>query len=285
MKKIFIVFIASIILLINLTFATEVEQNSYFDAKSSSLGFTFVTLDSEGETYFFNPATLSLKKFSYFALTFDNTSNSPNLKLSYFYPSTTIYAITADLIIDKDTKEYSLKNIRGAIAFPLTSYIYLGTSAVYLEEENLVKGNIGLILKIGDFLRTGIVGEGFTIEKISDQVYKITLALRYDVGLNLSLFNNTTNIYLDLVDVENFSNNKDWSLLRFGIEQKLGNILVIRIGSRGDITNLSNYTLGIGLNLNKLSLSFSLFSENTEDSNNSNESLKIKYKLTGTLRF
>ncbi len=285
MKKILIAFTILItLLLLNATFAMEVDESIYFDAKSSSMGFTFVTLDSEGETYFFNPATLSLKKFSYFSLTFDNLSDNPNLKLTYFYPSTTIYAITADLILDKDTKEYSLKNIRGAIAFPLTSYIYLGTSAMYLEEENLVKGNIGLIVKIGNFLRTGIVGEGFTIEKISDQVYKITLALRYNVGLNLSLFNNSTNIYLDLVDVENFSNSKDWSLLRFGIEQKLGNILVIRIGSKGDITNLANYTFGLGLNLNRFSLSFSAFAENTGNST-SLEDLKLKYKLTGTLRF
>lgn len=286
MKKFFTVFaLLIIVLLLNSTFATEVDESIYFDAKSSSLGFTFVTLDSEGETYFFNPATLSLKKFSYFSLTFDNLNDTPNLKLSYFYPSTTIYAITADLILDKDTKEYSLKNIRGAIAFPLTSYIYLGTSAVYLEEEDLIKGNIGLIVKIGDFLRTGIMGEGFTIERTSDQVYKITLALRYNIGLNLSLFNNSTNIYLDLIDVENFSNTKDWSLLRFGIEQKLGNILVIRIGSKGDITNLANYTFGLGINLNRFSLSFSAFSENIGNSNTSLEDIKLKYKLTGTLRF
>ncbi|ACK41375.1 MULTISPECIES: hypothetical protein [Dictyoglomus] len=286
MKKILIVFALLItLLLLNSTFATEVDESIYFDAKSSSLGFTFVTLDSEGETYFFNPATLSLKKFSYFSLTFDNLTDNPNLKLSYFYPSTTIYSITADLILDKNTKEYSLKNIRGAIAFPLTSYIYLGTSAMYLEEENLIKGDIGLMIKIGDFLRTGIVGEGFTIEKISDQVYKITLALRYNIGLSFSLFNNSTNIYLDLIDVENFSNTKDWSLIRFGIEQKLGNILVIRIGSKGDITNLANYTFGLGINLNRFSLSISAFSENIENSDTSLENIKLKYKLTGTLRF
>ncbi|MGB9788794.1 MAG: hypothetical protein ACPLVD_08295 [Dictyoglomus turgidum] len=286
MKKILIVFALLInLLLLNSTFATEVDESIYFDAKSSSLGFTFVTLDSEGETYFFNPATLSLKKFSYFSLTFDNLTDNPNLKLSYFYPSTTIYSITADLILDKNTKEYSLKNIRGAIAFPLTSYIYLGTSAMYLEEENLIKGDIGLMVKIGDFLRTGIVGEGFTIEKISDQVYKITLALRYNIGLSFSLFNNSTNIYLDLIDVENFSNTKDWSLIRFGIEQKLGNILVIRIGSKGDITNLANYTFGLGINLNRFSLSISAFSENIENSDTSLENIKLKYKLTGTLRF
>ncbi|MGC9002828.1 MAG: hypothetical protein ACP5J9_07750 [Dictyoglomus sp.] len=286
MKKILIVFALLItLLLLNSTFATEVDESIYFDAKSSSLGFTFVTLDSEGETYFFNPATLSLKKFSYFSLTFDNLTDNPNLKLSCFYPSTTIYSITADLILDKNTKEYSLKNIRGAIAFPLTSYIYLGTSAMYLEEENLIKGDIGLMIKIGDFLRTGIVGEGFTIEKISDQVYKITLALRYNIGLSFSLFNNSTNIYLDLIDVENFSNTKDWSLIRFGIEQKLGNILVIRIGSKGDITNLANYTFGLGINLNRFSLSISAFSENIENSDTSLENIKLKYKLTGTLRF
>ena len=286
MKKILIVFALLItLLLLNSTFATEVDESIYFDAKSSSLGFTFVTLDSEGETYFFNPATLSLKKFSYFSLTFDNLTDNPNLKLSYFYPSTTIYSITADLILDKNTKEYSLKNIRGAIAFPLTSYIYLGTSAMYLEEENLIKGDIGLMIKIGDFLRTGIVGEGFTIEKISDQVYKITLALRYNIGLSFSLFNNSTNIHLDLIDVENFSNTKDWSLIRFGIEQKLGNILVIRIGSKGDITNLANYTFGLGINLNRFSLSISAFSENIENSDTSLENIKLKYKLTGTLRF
>ncbi|WP_273333139.1 hypothetical protein [Dictyoglomus turgidum] len=286
MKKILIVFALLItLLLLNSTFATEVDESIYFDAKSSSLGFTFVTLDSEGETYFFNPATLSLKKFSYFSLTFDNLTDNPNLKLSYFYPSTTIYSITADLILDKNTKEYSLKNIRGAIAFPLTSYIYLGTSAMYLEEENLIKGDIGLMIKIGDFLRTGIVGEGFTIEKISDQVYKITLALRYNIGLSFSLFNNSTNVYLDLIDVENFSNTKDWSLIRFGIEQKLGNILVIRIGSKGDITNLANYTFGLGINLNRFSLSISAFSENIENSDTSLENIKLKYKLTGTLRF
>lgn len=274
-----------IIGVINTSYAISIEDKSLYDAKSSSLGFTFITLNSEGETYFFNPATLSLKKYAYFSLSFDLPyEDSPTLKLSYFYPSTTFYAITADLIIDENTKQYSLKNLKGAITFPLTSYIYFGTSAIYMEEDNIIKGNLGLLIKIGNFLRTGIVGEGFTIEKISEKEYKITLALRYNIGLNLSLFNDTTNIYLDLIDVEKFNDTKDLSLLRFGLEQKLGNIFVIRIGSRGNLTNFENYTIGFGLDLNTVTLSLSTFLESSEN-DSSIDSLKLKYKLTGTLRF
>lgn len=274
-----------IIGVINTSYAVSIENKSLYDAKSSSLGFTFITLNSEGETYFFNPATLSLKKYAYFSLSFDLPyEDNPTLKLSYFYPSTTFYAITADLIIDENTKQYSLKNLKGAITFPLTSYIYFGTSAIYMEEDNIIKGNLGLLIKIGNFLRTGIVGEGFTIEKISEKEYKITLALRYNIGLNLSLFNDTTNIYLDLIDVEKFNDTKDLSLLRFGLEQKLGNIFVIRIGSRGNLTNFENYTIGFGLDLNTVTLSLSTFLESSEN-DSSIDSLKLKYKLTGTLRF
>lgn len=274
-----------IIGVINTSYAVSIENKSLYDAKSSSLGFTFITLNSEGETYFFNPATLSLKKYAYFSLSFDLPyEDNPTLKLSYFYPSTTFYAITADLIIDENTKQYSLKNLKGAITFPLTSYIYFGTSAIYMEEDNIIKGNLGLLIKIGNFLRTGIVGEGFTIEKISEKEYKITLALRYNIGLNLSLFNDTTNIYLDLIDVEKFNDTKDLSLLRFGLEQKLGNIFVIRIGSRGNLTNFENYTIGFGLDLNTITLSLSTFLESSEN-DSSIDSLKLKYKLTGTLRF
>lgn len=282
----FLIIIVLIFGIINISYAINIENKSLYDAKSSGLGFTFVTLNSEGETYFFNPATLSLKKYAYFSLSFDIPyENNPTLKLSYFYPSTTFYAITADLIIDENTKQYSLKNLKGAITFPLTSYMYFGTSATYVEEENIIKGNLGLLIKIGNFLRTGIVGEGFTIEKLSDKEYKITLALRYNIGLNLSLFNNTTNIYVDLIDVEKFNDTKDLSLLRFGIEQKLGNILVIRFGSRGNLTSFENYTLGLGLDLNTVTFSFSTFLENSENNSNSINYLKLKYKLTGTLKF
>lgn len=284
--KRFLLVVIGIILVLNSSLGYDGENKDLYDAKSSSLGFTFVTLNSEGETYFFNPATLSLKKYSYFSLTFDLPyEQKPTLKFSYFYPSTTIYAISADLVIDPQTQQYSLKNLKGAISFPLNSYIYFGTSVMYVEEENIIRGNLGILVRIGSFLSTGIVGEGFTIEKISQEEYKITLALRYNVGLSLSLFNSTTNIYIDLIDLEKFNNTKDLSLLRFGLEQKLGNILVIRVGSKGNITNFENYTLGLGLNLNTLNLSFSTFLENTEENNNSLESLKLKYKLTGTLRF
>lgn len=282
----FLLLILLIVGIINTSYAINIENKSLYDAKSAGLGFTFVTLNSEGETYFFNPATLSLKKYAYFSLSFDIPyANNPTLKLSYFYPSTTLYAISADLVIDENTKQYSIKNLKGAITFPLTSYMYFGTSAIYMEETNTIKGNLGLLIKVGNFLRTGIVGEGFTLEKISDKEYKITLALRYNIGLNLSLFNNTTNIYLDLIDVEKFNDTKDLSLLRFGIEQKLGNILVIRIGSQGNLANFENYTLGFGLDLNTVTFSFSTFLENIENNSNSIDSLKLKYKLTGTLRF
>ncbi len=276
MKKILLLFIALYLSIFSSSFAQE--DLTLFDAKSAGLGFTFVTLNSEGETYFFSPATLSLKKFSYLSFSIDSTNNQ-TIKISYFYPSTTFYALSVDLSFDPNTQQYTFKNIRGAISFPLTNYLYFGTSANYVEEQKLIKGNLGILLKVGN-IKTGVVGEGITIEKLSENEYKVTTFLKYSLGLNLSLFNDTTNLYLDVVDVEKFSNTKDLNLLRFGLEQNLGNILVIRLGSSGNITNIQNYTLGIGLNLNLLTLNFSTFLDK-EDSSNS----KLKYKLTGTLRF
>lgn len=275
MKKIILLLIA-LYLLFGFSFAQE--DLTLFDAKSAGLGFTFVTLNSEGETYFFSPATLSLKKFSYLSFSIDSNNNQ-TVKISYFYPSTTFYALSVDLTFDPNTQQYTFKNIRGAISFPLTNYLYFGTSANYIEEQKLIKGNLGILLKVGN-IKTGIVGEGITIEKLSDNEYKVTTLLKYSLGLNLSLFNDTTNLYLDVVDIEKFSNTKDLDLLRFGLEQNLGNILVIRLGSSGNITNIQNYTLGIGLNLNLLNLSLSTFLDREDSSN-----LKLKYKLTGTLRF
>jgi hypothetical protein len=275
MKKIILLLIV-LYLLFGFSFAQE--DLTLFDAKSAGLGFTFVTLNSEGETYFFNPATLSLKKFSYLSFSIDSNNNQ-TVKISYFYPSTTFYALSVDLTFDPNTQQYTFKNIRGAISFPLTNYLYFGTSANYIEEQKLIKGNLGILLKVGN-IKTGIVGEGITIEKLSDNEYKVTTLLKYSLGLNLSLFNDTTNLYLDVVDIEKFSNTKDLDLLRFGLEQNLGNILVIRLGSSGNITNIQNYTLGIGLNLNLLNLSLSTFLDKEDSSN-----LKLKYKLTGTLRF
>jgi hypothetical protein len=275
MKKIILLLIV-LYLLFGFSFAQE--DLTLFDAKSAGLGFTFVTLNSEGETYFFSPATLSLKKFSYLSFSIDSNNNQ-TVKISYFYPSTTFYALSVDLTFDPNTQQYTFKNIRGAISFPLTNYLYFGTSANYIEEQKLIKGNLGILLKIGN-IKTGVVGEGITIEKLSDNEYKVTTLLKYSLGLNLSLFNDTTNLYLDVVDIEKFSNTKDLDLLRFGLEQNLGNILVIRLGSSGNITNIQNYTLGIGLNLNLLNLSLSTFLDKEDSSN-----LKLKYKLTGTLRF
>jgi hypothetical protein len=275
MKKIILLLIV-LYLLFGFSFAQE--DLTLFDAKSAGLGFTFVTLNSEGETYFFSPATLSLKKFSYLSFSIDSNNNQ-TVKISYFYPSTTFYALSVDLTFDPNTQQYTFKNIRGAISFPLTNYLYFGTSANYIEEQKLIKGNLGILLKVGN-IKTGIVGEGITIEKLSDNEYKVTTLLKYSLGLNLSLFNDTTNLYLDVVDIEKFSNTKDLDLLRFGLEQNLGNILVIRLGSSGNITNIQNYTLGIGLNLNLLNLSLSTFLDREDSSN-----LKLKYKLTGTLRF
>jgi hypothetical protein len=275
MKKIILLLIV-LYLLFGFSFAQE--DLTLFDAKSAGLGFTFVTLNSEGETYFFNPATLSLKKFSYLSFSIDSNNNQ-TVKISYFYPSTTFYALSVDLTFDPNTQQYTFKNIRGAISFPLTNYLYFGTSANYIEEQKLIKGNLGILLKVGN-IKTGIVGEGITIEKLSDNEYKVTTLLKYSLGLNLSLFNDTTNLYLDVVDIEKFSNTKDLDLLRFGLEQNLGNILVIRLGSSGNITDIQNYTLGIGLNLNLLNLSLSTFLDREDSSN-----LKLKYKLTGTLRF
>jgi hypothetical protein len=275
MKKIILLLIV-LYLLFRFSFAQE--DLTLFDAKSAGLGFTFVTLNSEGETYFFNPATLSLKKFSYLSFSIDSNNNQ-TVKISYFYPSTTFYALSVDLTFDPNTQQYTFKNIRGAISFPLTNYLYFGTSANYIDEQKLIKGNLGILLKVGN-IKTGIVGEGITIEKLSDNEYKVTTLLKYSLGLNLSLFNDTTNLYLDVVDIEKFSNTKDLDLLRFGLEQNLGNILVIRLGSSGNITDIQNYTLGIGLNLNLLNLSLSTFLDREDSSN-----LKLKYKLTGTLRF
>jgi hypothetical protein len=275
MKKIILLLIV-LYLLFGFSFAQE--DLTLFDAKSAGLGFTFVTLNSEGETYFFNPATLSLKKFSYLSFSIDSNNNQ-TVKISYFYPSTTFYALSVDFTFDPNTQQYTFKNIRGAISFPLTNYLYFGTSANYIEEQKLIKGNLGILLKVGN-IKTGIVGEGITIEKLSDNEYKVTTLLKYSLGLNLSLFNDTTNLYLDVVDIEKFSNTKDLDLLRFGLEQNLGNILVIRLGSSGNITDIQNYTLGIGLNLNLLNLSLSTFLDREDSSN-----LKLKYKLTGTLRF
>jgi len=275
MKKIILLLIV-LYLLFGFSFAQE--DLTLFDAKSAGLGFTFVTLNSEGETYFFSPATLSLKKFSYLSFSIDSNNNQ-TVKISYFYPSTTFYALSVDLTFDPNTQQYAFKNIRGAISFPLTNYLYFGTSANYIEEQKLIKGNLGILLKVGN-IKTGIVGEGITIEKLSDNEYKVTTLLKYSLGLNLSLFNDTTNLYLDVVDIEKFSNTKDLDLLRFGLEQNLGNILVIRLGSSGNITDIQNYTLGIGLNLNLLNLSLSTFLDREDFSN-----LKLKYKLTGTLRF
>lgn len=275
MKKIILLLIV-LYLLFGFSFAQE--DLTLFDAKSAGLGFTFVTLNSEGETYFFSPATLSLKKFSYLSFSIDSNNNQ-TVKISYFYPSTTFYALSVDFTFDPNTQQYTFKNIRGAISFPLTNYLYFGTSANYIEEQKLIKGNLGILLKVGN-IKTGIVGEGITIEKLSDNEYKVTTLLKYSLGLNLSLFNDTTNLYLDVVDIEKFSNTKDLDLLRFGLEQNLGNILVIRLGSSGNITDIQNYTLGIGLNLNLLNLSLSTFLDREDSSN-----LKLKYKLTGTLRF
>jgi hypothetical protein len=275
MKKIILLLI---VLYIFFGFSFAQEDLTLFDAKSAGLGFTFVTLNSEGETYFFNPATLSLKKFSYLSFSIDSNNNQ-TVKISYFYPSTTFYALSVDLTFDPNTQQYTFKNIRGAISFPLTNYLYFGTSANYIEEQKLIKGNLGILLKVGN-IKTGVVGEGITIEKLSDNEYKVTTLLKYSLGLNLSLFNDTTNLYLDVVDIEKFSNTKDLDLLRFGLEQNLGNILVIRLGSSGNITDIQKYTLGIGLNLNLLNLSLSTFLDREDSSN-----FKLKYKLTGTLRF
>jgi hypothetical protein len=105
MKKIILLLIV-LYLLFGFSFAQE--DLTLFDAKSAGLGFTFVTLNSEGETYFFSPATLSLKKFSYLSFSIDSNNNQ-TVKISYFYPSTTFYALSVDLTFDPNTQQYTLK--------------------------------------------------------------------------------------------------------------------------------------------------------------------------------
>ena len=274
---IFMIFLSTIIY----TYA-GVENIQGYDAESSGLGFTFVTLNSSGETYFFNPATLILKKYSYFSLSFDLPieGDSTILKLSYFIPSTSSYAISGNFTYDKTTQTYAFKDFKGAIAFPLTSNIYWGTSVTYIDTEEALKGNVGLIIDITDFLKAGITGESFMVKKLSDNEYTITIPVRYNIGLNLSLFKNSTNLYLDLIDVERFSSTNDMSLFRFGLEQKLGNIFTLRWGSAGDITQFENYTLGFGVKLNILVVDFSTFLSQDQD-----DQTRLNYKLTGTLKF
>jgi len=279
-QKIFIIFMVLLFATIYTYGGVENPQN--YDAESAGLGFTFVTLNSNGETYFFNPATLVLKKYSYFSLSFDLPieEDSTILNLSYFIPSTSSYAISGSLIYDKTSQTYAFKDFKGAIAFPLTSNIYWGTSVTYIDAEEALKGNVGLIVDITDFLKAGITGENFTVKKLSDNEYTIAIPIRYNVGLNLSLFKDSTNLYLDLIDVERFSITNDMSLFRFGLEQKLGNIFTLRWGSSGDITQFENYTLGFGVRLNILVVDFSTFLSQDQD-----DQTRLNYKLTGTLKF
>ncbi|HPU44160.1 MAG TPA: hypothetical protein PLS98_08100, partial [Dictyoglomaceae bacterium] len=153
-------------------------------------------------------------------------------------------------------------------------------SVTYIDAEEALKGNVGLIVDITDFLKAGITGENFTVKKLSDNEYTIAIPIRYNVGLNLSLFKDSTNLYLDLIDVERFSITNDMSLFRFGLEQKLGNIFTLRWGSSGDITQFENYTLGFGVRLNILVVDFSTFLSQDQD-----DQTRLNYKLTGTLKF
>ncbi len=284
MKKVFIKIINIILfimLLINIIFSQTTTEN--LDAKSFGMGGIFVTLDSNGETYFFNPATLALKKFPQLSLTFDYPlENNPNLKLSYFYPSTSFFALSVDLIYNKENNSYIFQNWKTALAFPLTSHIYFGASFQYLDKENnTLKGNLGILLDLWGFIKAGIVGYGLNFRKFSEKEILVTLPEGYAMGLSLKPFEGT-NLFVDLIDIEKSNQENIWNYLRFGLEQWIGGFLALRWGSMGDITNPLNYTFGIGLKLNILQIDFGTL---LAPFISSGEAQKQQYKLTGTIRF
>lgn len=284
MKKVFIrilIFIIVFILLINLVFSQVATEN--LDAKSLGMGGTFVTLDSNGETYFFNPAILVLKKFPQLSITFDYPlKDNPDLRLNYFYPSTSFFALSVDLIYNKDNNSYNFRNWKTALAFPLTSHIYLGASFQYIEDNgNTLKGNLGILLNLWGNIRAGIVGYGLNFRRFSEREILVTLPQGYAVGLNLRPFEGT-NLFIDLVDIEKSGKENSWDYLRFGLEQWIGGFLALRWGSMGDITNPLNYTLGLGLRLNILQIDFATLLApfiSIEEGHNQ------QYKLTGSIRF
>lgn len=283
MKKVFmniIILILFILLISNIIFSQTNIEN--LDAKSLSMGGTFVTLDSNGETYFFNPATLALKKFPHLSLTFNYPlKDNPNLKLNYFYPSTSFFALSVDLIYNKDNNSYIFQKWKTALAFPLTSNIYLGASFQYDEETDTLKGNLGILLDIWGFIKAGIVGYGLNFRSFSEKEILVTLPEGYALGISLKPFEGT-NLFVDLVDIEKSNKENIWNYLRFGLEQWIGGFLALRWGSMGDITNPLNYTLGLGLKLNILQIDFGTL---LAPFLSSEEIQKQQYKLTGTIRF
>ncbi|PMQ01725.1 MAG: hypothetical protein CBR30_04790 [Dictyoglomus sp. NZ13-RE01] len=278
MKRLFLTLIF-IAFLISITFAQGSDE---YEAKSLGMGEVFVTLDGNGETYFFNPATLVLKKYPQLSLSFDYPyKDNLNLKLNYFYPSTSFFAISVNLIYDIENNSYNFENWKGGIAFPLTPNLSFGTSFQFLKEENSLKGNLGLMINLWGTIRAGLVGYGYTVKKVSDKEYLLTLPEGYAIGLSLKPFSSTS-LYVDLVDVVNYNKENSWEYLRFGLEQWIGNFLALRWGSIGDITNPLNYTLGVGLRLNILQIDFATLLGpiiNQQESNNQ------KYKITGSIRF
>lgn len=280
MKK-FLFTVIILILISNISFSQVTLQD--LDAKSLGMGGTFVTLDSNGETYFFNPATLVLKKFPQLSLSIEYPwKENPNLRINYFYPSTSFFALTVDLIYNKNNNSYLFKNWKAGLAFPLTSRIFFGTSFQYIEgDKDIVKGNVGILLALLGNIKAGVVGYGFTIERFSDKEFLVTLPQGYAVGLSLKPLEGTS-LFVDLVDVENYGKDNNWNYLRFGLEQWIGNFLALRWGSIGDITNPLNYTLGLGLRLNILQIDFATL---LAPFINPQESSNQQYKLTGSIRF
>ncbi|MCX7846353.1 MAG: hypothetical protein N2312_07045, partial [Dictyoglomaceae bacterium] len=240
-------------------------------------------LDNNGETYFFNPATLVLKKFPQLSITFDYPlKDNPDLRLNYFYPSTSFFALSVDLMYNKDNNSYIFKNWKTALAFPLTSHIYIGTSFQYVEgERDILKGNLGILLNLWGNIRVGIVGYGLNFKRYSEKEILVTLPQGYAVGLSLKPFDGT-NLFIDLVDVEKVGKENTWNYLRFGLEQWFGDFIALRWGSIGDVTNPLNYTLGLGLKLNILYIDFATL---LAPFINPDEGEKQQYKLTGSIRF
>ncbi|MCS7201975.1 MAG: hypothetical protein NZ841_04295 [Dictyoglomus sp.] len=269
------------ILFINVIFSQVSIEN--LDAKSLGMGGTFVTLDSNGDTYFFSPATLALKRFPQLSMTLNYPlKENPNLRLNYFYPSTSTFAFSVDLIYNPENNSYIFRNWKTALAFPLTSHIYVGASFQYVEgERDTLKGNLGILLNLWGNIRAGVVGYGLSFRKYSEKEILVTLPQGYAIGLSLKPFEKTS-LFIDLLDVEKASRENSWNYLRFGLEQWIGDFIALRWGSIGDITNPLNYTLGLGLRLNILQIDLATL---VAPFIAPEESQKQQYKLTGSIRF
>jgi|YelNatPaOPRAMG01_1025707.scaffolds.fasta_scaffold01105_28 hypothetical protein len=279
MKKIIFTFLL-LIFICNFAYS-QVPSLQDLDANSLGMGGVFVTLNSNGETYFFNPATLALKRFSQLSLTTEYPfSNNPSYKISYIYPSTSYFAITVDIIYEKDSNIYSFSNWKAALAFPLSSKIFLGTGFQYIEDnKKILRGNIGILLNLWENIKVGIVGYGIIISKYSENEILVTLPQGYAVGLSLKPLSGT-NLFVDLIDIQNYGKENSLNYLRFGLEQWIGDFLALRWGSMGDITNPLNYTIGLGLRINILQVDFATLLAPII-----NSSEEQKYKITGNIRF